>query len=146
MAIEIYHGTLSEALKVLGSVPEFDPLLDSDYYEGKIKNKAHIVLLAKIDSATVGCKVGYHKHKDGSFYSWLGGVLPEYRKLGVAKALANEMEVWALNKDYSKIRFKTLNRHKAMLAFALKNGFNIFNVKPKDELENYRIELVKHLK
>lgn len=146
MVIEIYEGTLPEALKVLGSVPEFDPLLESDYYEGKIKDKAHVILLAKIGDATVGCKVGYHKHKDGSLYSWLGGVLPEYRQLGVAKALADEMEVWALNKGYSKIRFKTLNRHKAMLAFSLKNGFDIFNVKPKDELENYRIELVKHLK
>tara|TARA_R110001599_G_scaffold115567_2_gene282415 strand:+ start:8532 stop:8972 length:441 start_codon:yes stop_codon:yes gene_type:complete len=146
MVIEIQEGTLQEALKVLKGVPEFDPLLEFDYYEGKIKDKAHIILLAKIGNKTVGCKVSYHKHKDGSLYSWLGGVLPEHRKLGVAKALADEMEVWALNKGYSKIRFKTLNRHKAMLAFSLKNGFDIFNMKPKDELENYRIELVKHLK
>lgn len=146
MVIKIQKGTLSEALKVLKGVPEFDTLMESDYYEGKIKNKAHIILLAKIGDATVGCKVGYHKHKDGSLYSWLGGVLPEHRKLGVAKALADEMEVWALDNGYPKIRFKTLNRHKAMLAFSLKNGFDIFNVKPKDELENYRIELVKHLK
>ncbi|WP_339695908.1 GNAT family N-acetyltransferase [uncultured Roseivirga sp.] len=146
MVIDIQKGTLLEALKVLGSVPEFDPLLESDYYEGKVKNKVHIILLAKVDDKVVGCKIGYNKHKDGSLYSWLGGVLPEYRRHGVAKALADEMETWALNNGYAKIRFKTLNRHKAMLAFSLKNGFDIFNVKPKDELENYRIELVKHLK
>lgn len=146
MTIEIQKGTLIEALKILESVPEFDPLLESDYYEDKIKDKVHIILLAKVDNKTVGCKVGYHKHKDGSLYSWLGGVLPEYREKGIAKLLANKMETWALNNGYSKIRFKTLNRHKAMLAFALKNGFDIFNVKPKDELENYRIELIKHLK
>ena len=58
MVIDIQKGTLLEALKVLGSVPEFDPLLESDYYEGKVKNKVHIILLAKVDDKVVGCKIG----------------------------------------------------------------------------------------
>jgi hypothetical protein len=32
-----------------------------------------------------------------------------------------------------------------MLLFAIKNGFKIYNVKPKAELEHYRIELIKEL-
>lgn len=145
MNIEIKEGTLIEALKILKGVPEFDHLLGLDYYQGKIANKESLILIAMLGDKMVGCKVGYQKHQDNSFYSWLGGVLPQYRKKGVAKSLAREMEAWAYKKGYTKIRFKTLNRHKEMLVFALSNGFDIFNTKPKDELENYRIELVKHL-
>ena len=66
--------------------------------------------------------------------------------MGLAKKLADFQEKWALENGFSAIRFKTLNRHKAMLTFAINNGFQIYSVKPKDEIENYRIELIKDLK
>ena len=72
-------------------------------------------------------------------------VLSEFRKLGVAKSLANYQKEWARKKSFKSIRIKTQNQHKSMLHFALGNGFSIFNVKPKEELDKYRIELIKQL-
>lgn len=145
MEMEITEGTLKDALFVLNNLPEFDPLFSPGYYEEKIKDKSPLILVAKVDGKLAGCKVGYDKFKDGSFYSWLGGVIPEYRRLGLAKELALRQEAWALQKGFESVKFKTLNRHKKMLTFALNHGFDIYNLKPKDELENYRIELIKHL-
>ena len=146
MDIEIVEGKLEAALQVLRQLPEFDRLLAKDYYFEKLKNKPSLILLAKVDHILVGCKVGYDRYDDGSFYSWLGGVIPGFRKDGIARQLADRQESWAKQNGYESIKFKTLNRHKSMLIFAVKNGFEIYNVKPKDELENYRIEMIKNLR
>lgn len=145
MGIQIVEGTLEEALDVLRHLTEFERLGDNNYYFDKIHDRDHLVLIAKIESEIVGCKVGYDKFNDGSFYSWLGGVIPEYREAGVARKLASTQEEWAKEKGYVSIKFKTLNRHKGMIIFAIKNGFEMYNIKPKDELEDYRIQMTKEL-
>lgn len=74
-----------------------------------------------------------------------GGVLPPFRKQGIAQLLQNEMEKIASNKFYSSLRMKTRNKHSKMLHFALKNGFYINGfVEYADSLDS-RIELVKKL-
>ncbi len=145
MDIQIVEGTLRESLNVLKKLPEFDRLFEDSYYADRIKKRAHLILLAKVNQEVVGCKLGYDKFNDGSFYSWLGGVKPEFRQIGIARKLAVTQEKWAREKGYESIKFKTLNRHKSMIIFAIKNGFEMYNVKPKDELENYRIEMIKNL-
>ena len=144
--MEIREGSFSEALEVLRGLPEFDPLLSTDHYVERMANKTQLIVIATIENQFAGCKVAYDRFEDGTLYSWLGGVFPEYRKLGLAKKMADYQEEWAINNGFEAIRFKTLNRHKAMLTFAINNGFQVFNVKPKDEIENYRIELIKDLK
>ena len=104
-----------------------------------------MILVAEIDEQVVGCKIGYDRDADGSFYSWLGGVLASFRQQGVAKMLSDKQEDWAKNEGYDTVKFKTLNKHKAMLQFALKNGFDIYNINPKNTLADYRIELIKTL-
>ncbi|WP_286755780.1 GNAT family N-acetyltransferase [Roseivirga sp. UBA838] len=143
--IEIIEGSLPDALQVLGKLPEFDPLLSTEHYLERVKNKQQLTLLAKVNGELAGCKVAYDRDNDGMLYSWLGGVAPQHRKKGLARRMADYQESWALKNGYRGIRFKTLNRHKAMLTFAINNGFQISQVKPKDELENYRITLIKHL-
>jgi len=143
MEIRAREGSLKEALNVLKQLPEFDRLLEDSYYAEKLKGKKHLILVAELNGQVIGCKVGYDRFKDRSFYSWLGGVLPEFRNKGTAKLLSNWQESWVKRERFDSIKFKTLNRHKAMLQFSLNNGFNIYNVKPKDELENFRIELIK---
>lgn len=145
MDFRVEETDLQTALQVLEALPEFDTLKPENYYQETLHHKAHLILTARNGSDLLGCKIGYDKFTDGSFYSWLGGVLPDYRQFGVAKALAQHQEQWAREKGYKSIKFKTQNRHKAMLHFALNNGFGIYNVKPKEQLDQYRIELVKHL-
>lgn len=141
----IKEGSFSEALEVLEKLPEFDPLLSTDHYLERMEGKEKLILIAYVNHQATGCKVAYNRFNDGSLYSWLRGVDPVFRNKGLAKGMADYQEKWALQNGFKANRFKTLNRHKAMLSFAINNGFQIFNVKPKDELENYRLELIKHL-
>ena len=54
-------------------------------------------------------------------------------------------EEWARARGFTCIQFKTRNRLKAMLQFALGNGFDIIGVEPRETLAEYRILLQKSL-
>lgn len=103
----------------------------------------HLLLSAEVAGEIAGFKVGYER--DSSFYSWMGGVRPEYRRMGIAKALAQRQEAWAKSRGYQHIRFKTRNYLKPMLIFALNNGFYISAVEKRTDPLSNRIWLEKVL-
>ena len=103
----------------------------------------HLSLIAEIDNQSVGFKIGYDRFKDGSFYSWMGGVLPEFRKKGVASALADFQENWAKRNGYNSIILKTRKKHRAMIAFSLNLGFTITEKIQMDSEEETRIWMEK---
>ena len=145
MEIKIEETNLKVVLRVLRVLPEFEPMLEDQFYLDKVGNKESLMLIASKGHEIVGCKAGYDRFNDGSFYSWLGGVLPEHRNQGIARKLADYQENWVKKRGYTSLKFKTLNRHKSMLIFSIKNGFSINGVKEKDEIENYKINLIKQL-
>lgn len=142
-AITIRTGTSAEVVALSQQIPEFDNPHGATEYEKRLNNVPNLILIAFDGEKPVGFKVGYEKERDGSFYSWMGGVLPEYRRYGIAKRLADTQETWTKEKGYQAIRFKTRNRHTAMLQFALNNGFYLIAVEPREKLAEYRIVLEK---
>lgn len=145
MTVEVKTGTAAEAAHFLSTIPEFaaDPY-PLEKYTTRLCDKPHLVLMAIAEGSTVGCKVGYALDKD-CFYSWMGGVLPDWRRHGVAQLLAEQQEAWARNQGYSVVRFKTRNHCRAMLQFALRRGFNITGVEPRASVSENRIWLEKSL-
>ncbi len=130
----------------MSQIPEFgDNLYDESVFIERLSVAESLILVAKTNTRIVGFKSGYKRFNDGSFYSWMGGVLPEFRKLRIAKKLADAQEKWAKEHGYNAITFKTRNRLKPMLIFALKNGFDIIDVIPQDKDCNHRIILKKLL-
>jgi GNAT superfamily N-acetyltransferase len=125
------------------SLPEFNDPYSAEAIAERLAGKLHLSLAAYVDGEPAGFKLGYER--DGEFYSWLGGVLPQYRRSGVAKALAEAQEDWAREQGYTCVNFKTRNRHKDMLIFALKNGFQITGYEEREPLEESRIWLQKQL-
>lgn len=143
----IREGTIAECIEISEKIPEFSSgNYDEAAYLQRLSNTQYLILVAEKDQQVVGFKVGYDRYQDGSFYSWLGGVLPEYRKDSIATQLADKQEKWALASGFDAIRLKTRNRFMSMLIFALKNGFLIENIEIKETVENNRINLRKLLK
>ena len=101
-------------------------------YERRL-NESALILTAELNGSPIGFKVGYDRFKDGSFYSWMGGVLPDYRQSGVASALADVQEEWAKENGYKTIKLKTRNKHEAMIAFAIDRGFDITESEPNKD-------------
>ncbi|HHM21451.1 MAG TPA: GNAT family N-acetyltransferase, partial [Bacteroidetes bacterium] len=124
--IKIKKGQRAISVQIMEQLPEFDHPYNLLEVKKRTDNTPHLNLIAYVDEKPAGFKLGYERN--GCFYSWLGGVLPEYRRMGIAKKLADEQEKWARENNYKTIVFKTRNRHKAMLLFSLNNGFDIFKI------------------
>jgi len=80
--------------------------------------------LARVGGRAVAFKVGYER-KPGRFYSWLGGVLPEFRGRGLARTLMRLQHAWCRERGYRTVRTHTKNTWKAMLVLDLKEGFDV---------------------
>ena len=144
-SLYIQQGTIVQVIEIAQHIPEFtDPVLQQTLVT-RLSNTPHLILLAYWESSAAGFKVGYEREKDGSFYSWIGAVLPTYRKRGIARSLAEAQENWAEEEGYRCIRFKTRNCFKAMQIFALSRGFDIIGYEPREDRSQDRIWMEKGL-
>lgn len=141
--LDIQENRINDVVLLLQSLPEFvNPPSAADIL-GRIAGVPHLVLTAHVDGQVCGCKVGYER--DGRFYSWLGGVLPAFRKAGIAAALADRQEAWAAQQGYRTIWMKTRNRFPAMLLMAVRRGFRITAILPEADILEHRIVLEKSI-
>lgn len=143
MEHKITEGEAEIAYRLALTIPEFvDPLPREKFFD-RIGQTDALVLVVYIDEVPAGFKIGYRR--DEQYYSWLGAVLPKFRKMGLARALAEEMESRARRMGYQTIWMKTRNRFSAMLHFAIGNGFQLIRIIPSEEVEDHRIVLEKKL-
>ncbi len=122
--IHIREGAFQECVDLSSKIPEFNSPYKIEEYKKRCAGE-YLALIAEIDNQSVGFKIGYDRFNDGSFYSWMGGVLPKFRRMGIAYSLANFQEKWATKNEFSSILLKTRQKHDGMIAFSLNRGFII---------------------
>jgi GNAT superfamily N-acetyltransferase len=104
-----------------------------------------IMLLAYVGEDPVGFKVGYRENSS-VFYSAKGGVLPQYRRRGIARWLLYEMMNRAREKGYSYFAFDTLpNLHHGMTVLGLTEGFEVVGASFSDQFDDYILRFEKSL-
>ena len=139
----IEEGRPEDVIHILSQIPEFDHLPDVEMIKSRLTNIPHLILLAILNEKVVGFKIGYERNHH--FYSWLGAIHPEYRRQGIAEALADTQESWARERGYTRIWMKTRNRFPKMLMMALNRGFRIIQIDPRESIAEHRIILEKSL-
>ena len=143
---QIKKGSIEDAVTISNLIPELKNPHAQEVYKDRMKGKTHLILIAYADKQMIGFKVGYDKFEDGkNFYTWMGGVLPDFRKKGIAKALANKQEIWIKQNGFQNVILKTRNKHQGMLIFAIKNNFKIIEIEARNNIEEHRILLKKAL-
>lgn len=112
--------------------------------EHKLQGKNNLlVLVAIIDEQVAGFKMGY-KVEDGIFYSWLGGVSPNFQQCGVAKTLMEKQHELLKEQGYRTVRTFSRNERRAMLLLNIKSGFDIIDTFT-DKKGVHKIRLEKNL-
>jgi GNAT superfamily N-acetyltransferase len=144
-SITIREASIREILEVHRLIPEFRGEVSSSFYEDRLHDRVFLALVAEQSGRLVGFKVGYESDFSEMFYSWMGGVLPEFRNQGIASKLAEYQEKWAIERGFCSVFFKTRNRFPAMICFGLKRGFKIQKMILKENIEEHRILLIKNL-
>ena len=141
---QIRVADIPTVVRLSRQIPELVDPYPAAEYERRLEGVPHLILAAyTATDEAVGFKVAYER--DGFFYSWMGGVHPDYRRRGLARRLAEAQEAWARGRGYSTLTFKPRNRLKAMLCFALQRGFDIVRVAPQPDPAESRIWLRKTL-
>lgn len=123
---------------ILNSIPDVDVLngileLHKDIFGttddliNKMASKPQLLVITAIDGKKViGYKIGYAIDKN-KFYSWLGGVDPNYRKHGIASMLMEKQHQYLKENGYKVVQTKTMNKWRNMLILNIKNGFDVID-------------------
>lgn len=83
-----------------------------------------LLLVARSGGRAVGYKLGYARELD-VFYSWLGGVHPDFRQRGIARELLERQHRWCASHGFRQVLTETRTPFKAMLILNLKQGFDV---------------------
>jgi len=143
MKVVIKEQQLADAITVSRQIPEFKAPYGVAEYKRRLAGVPHYILTAYVNGRPVGFKVGYER--EGAFYSWMGGVLPQFRQQGIGDRLAARQEQWARQEGYSRVTIKTRRKYKAMLGLLQKRGYQILRTVSQHPVEETRIWLEKLL-
>jgi GNAT superfamily N-acetyltransferase len=85
-------------------------------------------LVAQVDNRPVAFFLGFEL-KPRVFFAWFYGVLPAYRRQGIASQLMEAVHDWARSNDYESIRFECYNQHRPMLHLAIALEYDIVGIR-----------------
>ena len=103
----------------------FEQKPDKQYFDRlRYVTKPLIILAKSNDGSLIGCKIGYQISSD-SFYSWLGGVHPNFRRQGIAQFMMQLQTEWCIRNNFQKIRTKALIHNSAMYQLNFMHDFRV---------------------
>lgn len=125
--VRIRHAAPEEGFSFLSRIPELRPMGPFNQFRQRLMDGSALLLLAEADGDPAGCKIGYEN--DGqTFYSWLGGVLPRYRRCGIASILLREQERILAEIGYRNVSVKSIRQASAMQQLLSKEGYNCIGI------------------
>ncbi len=123
LGIQVEETTFEQIAELEALIPEFDVSYSAEEIQRRVAGRPSLALVARLEEQAVGYKLGYEARPD-RFYSWLGGVLPDHRRKGVARALLRRQEEWCKER-YPTIQVKSQNRYRGMMSFLLNEGYDV---------------------
>ncbi|MFP5519360.1 MAG: GNAT family N-acetyltransferase [Bdellovibrionia bacterium] len=105
--------------------PEFEE--KKFLYQLEIKSRL-LFVIAYFEEQLIGIKIGYLL-SPYKFYSWMGGVAPQFRRGGIAKKMMTLQHQWCRQQKVILIETRTKNSFLEMISLNLKSGFQIVGTK-----------------
>lgn len=107
----------------------FRPRREVEFFKRRFMGRYNVLtLLARVDDRPVGFWIGFEL-KPGMFYHWLGGVVPQMRRQGIARQLHEAQQAWARDHGYEYIRCECLNHQRDFIHFAIDMGYDIAGIR-----------------
>jgi len=107
----------------------FSPRQTPEFFKRRFQGRHNVsMMVAMVEDRHVGFIIGFEL-MPSTFFSWLGGVLPEFRRSGVCTQLIQAQHAWAQDNDYQMIRFECNNQHRPMLHLAITQGYDLVGIR-----------------
>ena len=105
------------------------PAVNGDFFRRRLDGRRNaLAMVADVDERPVGFTCGYEL-RSTTYYSWLYGVIPDARRLGVASQLMDAVHAWVAERGYEMLRFECYNQHRPMILAAIRNGYDIVGIR-----------------
>ncbi|WP_407351904.1 GNAT family N-acetyltransferase [Luteimonas sp. R10] len=145
MEIRIDRGAIGDIAALEARIPEFScPKRAAVLGERLRSDNGALILVAFADGQPVGYKAGYPLEMR-RFYSWIGAVLPPYRRHGIARALLHEQERRLRESGYASVRVKSRNGFPGMLRLLIGEGYRIVALEAVPSPQDPKIVFDKRL-
>jgi GNAT superfamily N-acetyltransferase len=107
----------------------FRPARNEESFRRRYLGRHNILqMVARIEDLPVGFCLGFEL-KPRVFFGWFYGVLPDFRRQGIASQLMEALHDWARMNDYESLRFECHNQHRPMLHLAIAQGYDIVGIR-----------------
>ena len=107
----------------------FRPTRDEAAFRRRYLGRHNILqMVAHVGDRPVGFFLGFEL-KPKVFFDWFYGVVPEFRRQGIASQLMDAVHDWARLNDYEAIRFECHNQHRPMLHLAIAQEYDILGIR-----------------
>jgi GNAT superfamily N-acetyltransferase len=107
----------------------FRPPRDVEAFHRRYRGRYNVLqLVARIGDNPVGFFLGFEL-KPTVYFAWFYGVIPEFRRQGIASQLMDAVHSWAKQNDYESIRFECHNQARPMLHLAVALGYDIVGIR-----------------
>lgn len=106
------------------------PLLEETVSKELEGRRDLLALFAFFQDVCCGYKIGF-KQSPEIFYSWIGRVAYNYRRLGIATKLMETQHFMAKSMGYKYVRTSTKNKYREMLLLNIKFGFDVTGTQQK---------------
>jgi GNAT superfamily N-acetyltransferase len=107
----------------------FRPTRDLESFRRRYLGRYNVLqMLARVGDRPVGFFLGFEL-KPMVFFAWFYGVIPEFRRQGIASQLMDAVHSWAEQNEYESIRFECHNQHRPMLHLAIAKEYDIVGMR-----------------
>jgi GNAT superfamily N-acetyltransferase len=107
----------------------FRPGRDLQSFERRFRSRYNVLrLIAQLNRRPVGFFLGFEL-KPTVYFTWFYGVLPEFRRQGIASQLMEAVHDWAKQNEYESVRMECHNQHRPMLHLAITSEYDIVGMR-----------------
>ncbi len=107
----------------------FRPSRDEEFFRRRYLGRHNVLqMVAQVNQRPVGIFLGFEL-KPSVFFAWFYGVLPSFRRQGIASQLMEAVHEWAQGNEYDAIRFECHNQHRPMLHLGIALEYDIVGIR-----------------
>ena len=97
----------------------YRPPRDAESFRRRFRGRYNVLqMIARIKDQPVGFFMGFEL-KPTTFFAWFYGVLPDFRRQGIATQLMEAVHEWAREQEYESVRLECHNSARSMLHLAI---------------------------
>ena len=107
----------------------FRPARDLVSFRRRFRGRYNVLhMVARVEDRPVAFFLGFEL-KPTVYFAWFYGVLPDYRRQGIASQLMDAVHAWARDNDYNAIRFECHNQHRPVLHLGIAREYDIVGLR-----------------